>query len=102
MVKQRGIPVIKKLETCMSKQGTFDSNNELIVKLSCIVIILMSIFIILPTPFLNSIPAIVILMLGIGLVNFNFKLLVFALFAGTATATLLVFLISTALGKGTF
>lgn len=94
----RGLPIIRKLEGYGSGDGVLAS--EPAVKVACLVVIIMSTLIILPTPFLNPLFAAVILLLGISLSSFNTKLYAAGIFGGAVVMLLLLSFFWTAFSEG--
>lgn len=84
----QGIPLIQKLERFGGESSML--TNETAVKAACMMVMVMAALIILPTPFLNPLFALVILMLGISLTIYSAKLYFAGIFAGAALTFLLL------------
>jgi len=85
---RRGIPLIQKLERQYSGKET--QMSETAEKAACIIVMIMSMFIILPTPFLNPLFAFVILLLGVSMAGANIRFFITGIIVGTAIVLLLV------------
>lgn len=84
----KGIPLIQKLERFGGENSM--QASETAVKAACMVVMVMAALIILPTPFLNPLFAVVILLLGISLTIYSTKLYVAGIFGGTMVTLLLL------------
>jgi hypothetical protein len=85
---RKGIPLIQKLERQHGGKGT--QMSETAEKSACIVVMIMSILIILPTPFLNPLFAFVILLLGVSMAGANIRFFITGIIVGTAIVLLLL------------
>ncbi|RJX24835.1 MAG: exopolysaccharide biosynthesis protein [Dethiobacter sp.] len=94
----RGIPVIQKIERHGSGNGS--QMSETAVKAACLVVIIMSLLIILPTPFLNPFFAFIILLLGISMITANLRLYATGIIAGTVSTALLFSVMFAAISDG--
>lgn len=94
----KGVPLIQKLERFGG--GRDVQVGELAVRVACLIVMLMSSLIVLPTPFLNPLFAGVILLIGISLAVFNTKLYVVGVFGGAAVIIVLLSAFLTAIING--
>ncbi len=94
----RGIPLIQRLERQSSRNGP--QMSETAVKAACLVVIIMSMLIILPTPFLNPFFAFVILLLGVSMTSANIRLFAAGIIVGTVTVLLLLSVLFAAASEG--
>ncbi len=94
----KGVPLIQKLERFGG--GRDVQVGELAVRVACLIVMLMSSLIVLPTPFLNPLFAAVILLIGISLAIFNTKLYVVGVFGGAAVVIVLLSAFLTAIING--
>lgn len=84
----KGIPLIQKLERFGGASSM--QASETAVKAACMVVMVMATLVILPTPFLNPLFAIVILLLGISLTISSTKLYIVGIFSGASVTFLLL------------
>ncbi len=75
IVTTRGLPALERLEKIFGKPRSGTQPSECEQKISCLVAIGMGFLILLPTPFLNTLPAIVVMLIGFSLINQNRRLL---------------------------
>ncbi|MBT9167142.1 MAG: hypothetical protein DDT19_00466 [Syntrophomonadaceae bacterium] len=94
----KGVPLIQKLERFGGGRNV--QVGEPAVRIACLVVMLMSSLIILPTPFLNPLFATVILLIGISLAVFNTKLYAVGVFGGVVVVILLLSALLTAIMNG--
>lgn len=85
---RRGIPLIQKLERQLGGKGT--QMSETAEKAACLFVMIMSMFIIIPTPFLNSLFAFVILLLGVSMSSGNIRFFITGIIVGTSIVLLLL------------
>lgn len=75
-IMTKALPFFEKLEKyVLNCSHQPDGLNEPEIRLASLTVIFMSILIMVPTPFLNTIPAIVIILMGLTILNSNRKLL---------------------------
>lgn len=94
----KGIPLIQRLERFAGENRM--QVSEVAVKAACLVVMVMSALISLPTPFLNPVFALVILLVGISLTIYNLKLFAAGIFSGAAVIFLLLSAFLTAISDG--
>jgi len=74
-IELRAIPLCEKLEKFFFNSSQSSMLKESEIRLASSAVILMSMLIMLPTPFLNTIPAVIIILLGLTILYGNRKLL---------------------------
>ena len=74
-IEEKALPLCERLEDKFFYTSQARSLNEIEIRLASIVVTLQSILIMLPTPFLNSIPAVITIIMGLTILNNNRKLL---------------------------
>lgn len=94
----KGVPLIQKLERFGGGRNV--QVSEPAVRVACLIVMLMSSLIVLPTPFLNPLFAAVILLIGISLTIFNTKLYALGVFGGAAVVIVLLSALLTAILNG--
>lgn len=85
---KKGIPLLRKLERVGSENEL--QASEPAVKVACMVVLVMAVLIILPTPFMNPLFAMVIMLLGLALASFNVKLYLAGIVGGVVLAVMLL------------
>lgn len=88
-IEQRGLPMCQRLERlCRSgRQRPFLREQE--IRFASLTVAVMSLLISLPTPFLNTIPAIITILIGLSLLSGNRRLLWVNITLGLLTTVLL-------------
>lgn len=81
-IETRALPVFERLEGYCSNRNQISVLKELEMRLASIVVVLMSSLMMLPTPFLNTIPAIITIIMGLGILNNNRRILWINMFVG--------------------
>ena len=89
LLSSRAIPVLERMERLFPQSTTSRPPREWEYRLACVVVVLMGFLILLPTPFLNTIPALIILATGLAFVNQHRILLWSAIVLGVAIFGLL-------------
>lgn len=74
-IETKAIPLCERLEKKFLNSGQSSMLSEMEIRLASIMVACLSILIMLPTPFLNSIFAVIIILLGLTISNSNRKLL---------------------------
>lgn len=74
-IETKALPLCERLETKFFHSNQPSVLNEIEIRLASMVIAFFSIFIMLPTPFLNSVFALIIILMGLTVLNSNRKLL---------------------------
>lgn len=74
-IETKTLPLCEKLERFLPNSNQATMLNELEIRLASVVVVFMSMLIMLPTPFLNTIPAVIIIIMGLTILNSNRKLL---------------------------
>lgn len=88
-LKQKGIPVCKKLEAFCGKRPGNREPYEWETRLASLMVVLMGLLIILPTPFLNTIPAFATVLVGISSLYKNRWLLWISIIVGLVSFVLI-------------
>ncbi|MGI5912606.1 MAG: exopolysaccharide biosynthesis protein [Syntrophomonadaceae bacterium] len=74
-IEVKALPFCEKLEKLFFNSRQTNMLKEVEIRLASLAVVFMSILIMLPTPFLNSIPAVIIILMGLTILNRNRKLL---------------------------
>ncbi len=74
-IETKALPLCEKLEKRFLNNGLSVALNELEIRLASLAVVFLSMLIMIPTPFLNSIPAILIIFMELTILNSNRKLL---------------------------
>ncbi len=74
-IEAKALPLCERLERLFSNTSQPSGLKESEIKLASLVVMFMSMLIMLPTPFLNSIPAVIIILMGLTILNSNRRLL---------------------------
>ncbi len=87
-LQTQGVALLRKLERVSYPRGRWLTRNGLFLRWNAVVVIFMALVLSSPLPFLNTFPALGVLLIGIGLINHDGYLLL----AGNLIALVLVFL----------
>lgn len=68
VLRQRGVPIIRSAERLSRPRGIWFA-ERLVVRLAGVMVLLMGLVLVSPLPFLNTLPAISVMLLGMGLIN---------------------------------
>lgn len=75
-IDTKALPLYEKVERYCSKKNRETSDlYEMEIRLASMVVVLMSALMMLPTPFLNTIPAIITIIMGLAILNSNRRIL---------------------------
>ncbi len=74
-IETKALPMYEKIENIFSNSSKPGALRESEIRLASLVVVFMSILIMLPTPFLNIIPAIITILIGLTILNSNRVLL---------------------------
>ena len=74
-IETRALPLFEKVENWFFKFRYMKRLKETEIRLASLAVILLSLLIMLPTPFLNSIPAVIIVLMGLTIMSSNRRLL---------------------------
>ncbi|MGH2453913.1 MAG: exopolysaccharide biosynthesis protein [bacterium] len=66
--RRRGIPLVRRLER-FSRPRFSVLNNAVMTRLAAVVIFCMGVILLSPAPFLNTLPALAVMMIGVGFLN---------------------------------
>ncbi len=79
--RRRGIPLVRRLER-FSRPRFRVLNNPLMTRLAAVVIFSMGLILLSPAPFLNTLPALSVMIMGVGLLNDDGIFLMVGIFLG--------------------
>ena len=79
--RRRGIPLVRRLER-FSRRRFHVLNNPLMTRLAAVVIFSMGLILLSPAPFLNTLPALTVMLIGVGLLNDDGIFLMIGIFLG--------------------
>lgn len=68
VLRRRGLPIIRSAERLSRPRGIWFA-ERLVVRMAGVVVLLMGLVLLSPLPFLNTLPAISVMLLGMGLIN---------------------------------
>ncbi|AGL01219.1 exopolysaccharide biosynthesis protein [Desulfoscipio gibsoniae] len=74
-IDAKALPLCARLERYFLNCSQPNMLNESEIRLASLAVVLMSMLIMLPTPFLNTIPAVIIILMGLTILNSNRRLL---------------------------
>ena len=74
-IENKALPLCEKLEKRFLKSKQLNRLKESEIRLASIAVVFLSMLIMLPTPFLNSIPAVIIIIMGLTILSNNRRLL---------------------------
>ncbi len=74
-IESKALPLCEKLESKLLKKRPGNRLKESEIRLASIAVVFLSMLIMLPTPFLNSIPAVIIIIMGLTILSSNRRLL---------------------------
>ncbi len=74
-IEAKTLPLCERLERFLPNSSQTSMLNEPEIRLASLAVVFMSMLIMLPTPFLNTIPAVIIILMGLTILNSNRKLL---------------------------
>jgi hypothetical protein len=74
-IENKALPLCEKLEKRFFKSKQLNRLKESEIRLASIAVVFLSMLIMLPTPFLNSIPAVIIIIMGLTILSNNRRLL---------------------------
>lgn len=84
-LRRKGVPLVRRLER-YSRPRFRVLNNPLMVRAAAVVVLLMGLILLSPAPFLNTLPAIAVMVIGVGLLRDDGLFLL----AGTVLGVILV------------
>ncbi|HEV8338217.1 MAG TPA: exopolysaccharide biosynthesis protein [bacterium] len=79
--RRRGIPLVRRLER-FSRRRFRVLNNPVMTRLAAVVIFSMGLILLSPAPLLNTLPALAVMMIGVGLLNDDGIFLMIGIFLG--------------------
>jgi len=88
-LQTQGVALLRKLERFTFPRGRWLVHNGLFLRWNALVVIYMALILSSPLPFLNTLPAFGVLLIGVGLINHDGYLLI----AGNLIAVVLLFLL---------
>ncbi len=88
-IVQRGLPICQRLEGLCRCTNELPFLREQEIRFACLTVAVMSLLIGLPTPFLNTIPAVITILIGLSLLSGNRRLLWVNISLGLLTTFLL-------------
>lgn len=83
--RRRGIPLVRRLDR-FSRRRFGVLNNPLMTRLAAVVIFTMGLILLSPAPFLNTLPALAVMIIGVGLLNDDGVFLAIGIFLGLVVA----------------
>jgi len=85
-LQTRGVAMLRKIERVSHPRGRRFTRNGLILRLSALVVIALALVLSSPMPFMNTLPALGVLLIGVGLANHDIYFLSAGWLIGTAVA----------------
>ncbi|MDQ7859672.1 MAG: exopolysaccharide biosynthesis protein [Armatimonadota bacterium] len=86
-LRERGVPIVRRVERLSRPRGLWVS-ERVAVRAAGVMVLLMGVVLLSPLPFLNTLPALAVMMIGVGLLNRDAVFMLAGLLAGTATLAL--------------
>ena len=87
-LRRRGVPLVRRIER-FSRPRFRVLNNPVIVRVAAVNVFIMGLVLLSPAPFLNTLPALSVIFIGLGLLNDDGIFLLMGLLVGTAVIGLL-------------
>jgi Uncharacterized ABC-type transport system, permease components, COG3932 len=85
-IQTRGVAMLRQIERVSHPRGRRFTRNGLILRLSALVVIALALVLSSPMPFMNTLPALGVLLIGVGLANHDIYFLSAGWLIGTAVA----------------
>jgi hypothetical protein len=85
-LQTRGVAILRQIERVSHPRGRRFTRNGLILRLSALVVIALALVLSSPMPFMNTLPALGVLLIGVGLANHDIYFLSAGWLIGTAVA----------------
>jgi hypothetical protein len=85
-IQTRGVAMLRQIERISHPRGRRFTRNGLILRLSALVVIALALVLSSPMPFMNTLPALGVLLIGVGLANHDIYFLSAGWLIGTAVA----------------
>ena len=89
-IQTRGVAMLRQIERVSHPRGRRFTRNGLILRLSALVVIALALVLSSPMPFMNTLPALGVLLIGVGLANHDLYLLSAGWGIGVAVALIVV------------
>lgn len=89
-IQTRGVALLRKIERVSHPRGRRFTRNGLILRLSALVVIVVALVLSSPMPFMNTLPALGVLLIGVGLANHDIYLLSAGWLIGLGVALIVV------------
>ncbi|HHT73643.1 MAG TPA: exopolysaccharide biosynthesis protein [Firmicutes bacterium] len=89
-IRDKGVPYLVKLERFLPKTSAASMANPFETKAASVILLAMAVLTVMPTPFLNTIPAAVITLVGLGMLNGNRYIIWTSFFAGLVASAIIV------------
>jgi hypothetical protein len=100
-LRDRGVPIVRRLERLSRPRGLW-VNERVAMRVAGVMVLLMGVVLLSPLPLLNTLPALAVMLIGVGLLNRDAVFMVAGLLAGATALALVglsVGLIVTLLGR---
>lgn len=89
-IQTRGVALLRKIERVSHPRGRRFTRNGVILRLSALLVIALALVLSSPMPFMNTLPALGVLLIGIGLANHDIYLLSVGWLIGLGVALIVV------------
>lgn len=89
-IQTRGVALLRKIERVSHPRGRRFTRNGLILRLSALVVIVLALVLSSPMPFMNTLPALGVLLIGVGLANHDIYFLSAGWLIGLGVALIVV------------
>ena len=89
-IQTRGVAMLRQIERVSHPRGRRFTRNGVILRLSALVVIALALVLSSPMPFMNTLPALGVLLIGVGLANHDLYLLSAGWGIGVAVALIVV------------
>jgi hypothetical protein len=89
-LQTRGVAILRQIERISHPRGRRFTRNGVILRLSALVVIALALVLSSPMPFMNTLPALGVLLIGVGLANHDIYFLSAGWLIGTAVALIVV------------
>lgn len=89
-IRTRGVALLRKIERVSHPRGRRFTRNGVILRLSALVVIALALVLSSPMPFMNTLPALGVLLIGVGLANHDIYFLSAGWLIGLSVALIVV------------
>ncbi len=89
MLRRRGIPLLRSAERMSRPRGVW-TGSRLVYRVAAVMVLLMGLVLLSPLPFMNVLPTVVVMLIGLGMLNRDAVFMLAGLAVGTVAMGLVV------------